>query len=184
MSAIKVVFLGESGVGKSSLITRYINNKFNEGFMASVTASYVAKRIQYKGQEYTFEIWDTPGSQKFRALPKFFLKDVKIIILVYDITVKKTFLELQYWLDFILEKHPDALLILVGNKNDLLNNRKIKKSDGAKLAEVIHAAFAEISAKDDNGWNDFLDKVFINYLKMQEEDNKNDDYYFEDDILI
>ena len=184
MSGIKVVFLGEGGVGKSSLVNRYINNKFDGGFMASVTANYAPKRIQYKGQEYTFEIWDTPGSQKFRALSKFFLNDVKIIILVYDITDKKSFLELQFWLDFILEKHPDAILILVGNKDDLSIDRKIKKSDGEKLAEVIHAAFAEISAKDDNGWNDFLDKVFINYLKMQEEDNKNDDYYFEDDILL
>ena len=187
MSGIKVVFLGESGVGKSSLITRYINNKFDESIMASVTANYVAKRIQYKGQTYTFDIWDTSGRQDFRPLTKIFLKDVKIIVLVYDITVKRTFLDLQYWLDFILENYPDALLILVGNRSDKSIDRAIKKSDGEKFAEVIHAEFAEISAKDDYGWNDFLDNVFINYLKMRGEGNKNDDdddFVDDDDILI
>ena len=71
-------------------------------------------------------------------------------------------------LDFILEKHSDAFLILVGNKNDLSFEREIKKSDGEKLAETIHATFTEISVKDDNTWNDFIDNAFINYLKLRE----------------
>ena len=96
------------------------------------------------------------------------------------ITNKESFLELQFWLDYILEKCPDTFLILVGNKNDLSNNRKIKKSDGEKFAQVIHAEFTETSAKDVNAWNDFLEDIFMNYLK-QGKVYKNNDSSFGDD---
>ena len=108
------------------------------------------------------------------------MKDVNIIVLVYDITKKQSFLELQYWLDLILEDHPDTFLILVGNKDDLFIEREIKKSDGEKFANVIHSAFTETSAKDSHNWKAFLDNVFNNYLKMSV-DSKNDKN-FDDDL--
>ena len=169
MNIIKVVVLGESGVGKTSLMNRYIKNSFDEYQWFTMTTNYLTKQIKYKDQEYKLDIWDTAGRQNFRALNKIFLKDVNIIILVYDITIKSSFLELQYWLDLILEKYSGTFLILVGNKNDLSINRKIKKSDGEKFANVIHAVFTEANAKDNNtDWNDFLENTFINYLKIKE----------------
>ena len=182
MTNIKVVFLGESDVGKTSLINRYIFDKFNEKIMSTMISTYATKSINYQDKEYSFNIWDTAGRQNFRSLNKIFLKDVNIIVLVYDITKKQSFLELQYWLDLILEDHPDAYLILVGNKDDLFIERKIKKSDGEKFANVIHSAFTETSAKDSYRWKDFLDNVFNNYLKMRE-DYKNDNDFDDDDIL-
>ena len=180
MTNIKVVFLGESYVGKTSLINKYISDKFNEEVMSTLAGTYSTKSIYYQNKEYFFNIWDTAGRQNFRALNKIFLKDVNIIVLVYDITKKQSFLELQYWLDLILEDHPDAYLILVGNKDDLFIERKIKKSDGEKFANVIHSAFTETSAKDSHNWKAFLDNVFNNYLKMRV-DSKNDKN-FDDDL--
>ena len=180
MTIIKVVFLGESYVGKTSLINRYISDKFDEEVMSTLACTYSTKSIYYQNKEYFFNIWDTAGRQNFRALNKIFLKDVNIIVLVYDITKKQSFLELQYWLDLILEDHPDAYLILVGNKDDLFIERKIKKSDGEKFANVIHSAFTETSAKDSHNWKAFLDNVFNNYLKMSV-DSKNDKN-FDDDL--
>ena len=181
MTIIKVVFLGESYVGKTSLINRYINNKFDEQQMSTITGSFLEKTIKYKDKDYSFNLWDTPGREIFRSLNKIFLKDVNIIVLVYDITKKQSFLELQYWLDLILEDHPDAYLILVGNKDDLFIERKIKKSDGEKFANVIHSAFTETSAKDSHNWKAFLDNVFNNYLKMSVDSKKDNDKDFDDD---
>ena len=180
MTNIKVVFLGESDVGKTSLINRYISDKFNEKIMSTMISTYATKSINYQDKEYSFNIWDTAGRQNYRSLNKILLKEVNIIVLVYDITNKQSFLELQYWLDLILEDHPDAYLILVGNKDDLFIERKIKKSDGEKFANVIHSAFTETSAKDSHNWKAFLDNVFNNYLKMSV-DSKNDKN-FDDDL--
>ena len=182
MTIIKVVFLGESYVGKTSLINRYINNKFDEQQMSTITGSFLEKTIKYKDKDYSFNLWDTSGREIFRSLNKIFLKDVNIIVLVYDITKKQSFLELQHWLDYILDYHPNSFLILVGNKDDLYIKREIKKSDGEKFANVIHSAFTETSAKDSYRWKDFLDNVFNNYLKMRE-DYKNDNDFDDDDIL-
>ena len=181
MTNIKVVFLGESDVGKTSLINRYIFDNFNEKLMSTMISTYATKSINYQDKEYSFNIWDTAGRQNFRALNKIFLKEVNIIVLVYDITKKQSFLELQYWLDLILEDHPDAYLILVGNKDDLFIERKIKKSDGEKFANVIHSAFTETSAKDSHNWKAFLDNVFNNYLKMSVDSKKDNDKDFDDD---
>ena len=148
--------------------------------MPTSSTSSTIKKIKNNGNEYNFDIFDTPGWKDLRDLTKTIMKDVKIAILVYDITVKSSFLELQYWLDLILEDHPDAYLILVGNKDDLFIERKIKKSDGEKFANVIHSAFTETNAKDSHNWKAFLDNVFNNYLKMRV-DSKNDKN-FDDDL--
>ena len=168
MDEYKVVFiLGSAGVGKSILINKYNDKYYNNEPLSSYIASYIVKKMEYKGKEFTFNIWDTPGSEKYRELVKIFLKDVKIIVLVYDITVKDTFLDLQYWLDFILERAPNAFLILVGNKSDLYLNRKIKESDGSKFAKVINAEFSEIGNDYLDEWNQFLDNALLKYIKIE-----------------
>ena len=179
---IKVLFLGESGVWKSSLINRYFNDKFNENIMSTSSISSTTKKIKNNGNEYNFDIFDTPGWKDLRDLTKTIMKDVKIAILVYDITVKSSFLELQYWLDLILESYPNTFLILVWNKHDLSTNRKINESVGLKFAEIIKAEFTEISAKDNYGWKNFLDNAFndyIAYIKKKEEEEEEE----EDELL-
>ena len=151
--------------------------------MSTMTGNFAKKTIKYKDKDYSFNIWDLSGRQNFRSLNKIYLKDVNIIVLVYDITKKQSFLELQYWLDLILESYPNTFLILVGNKDDLYIEREIKKSDGEQFAKVIHSAFTETSAKDSYRWKDFLDNTFTNYLKIGE-DYKNDKYLDEDDDLL
>ena len=189
MSDNKVVFLGDIKVGKTSLIKRYINNAFDNNEISNISSNSFEKKIIYK-ESKIFKIWDTPGNHDLRESTKDILKDVKIVVLVYDITVKSSFLELQYWLDYILEKYPETFLILVGNKHDLSNNRKIKEADGLKFANVINAKFTEISAKNNYGWDGFLDDAFKDYLKIIEEKEieKDDDddfhYYIDDDRNI
>ena len=165
---IKVVFLGESEVGKTSLIKRYINGEFSE-YYNSTSASYSSKTIESDGKKYFFDIWDTSGYEKYRALTKFFVSEANIIVLVYDMTKKRSFLELDFWLDTVLEKiGPGAFLILVGNKKDLYENEEVREEDGRKFARIIKAKFALVSAKTDHfQWNDFFENSLKDYLKVR-----------------
>ena len=106
----KVVLLGESGVGKTCIIARFINNTFEDNLISTTGASYAGKTMtfdEHGGKSIKFEIWDTAGQEKYRSLTKIFYKDAGAAILVYDITRKESFDELQkYWLNQIKDFAP------------------------------------------------------------------------------
>ena len=108
--SIKVVLLGEAGVGKTSIISRFIHNKFEENLETTTGASYAGKNMIFKDYHNTvvkFEIWDTAGQEKYRSLTQIFYKDASIAILVYDITNEESFDEIQnYWIEQIRESAP------------------------------------------------------------------------------
>ena len=101
-------------------------------------------------------------------MTKFFIAEAKIIVLVYDITKKRSFLELDYWLDTILNiLGPKVFLILVGNKSDLYENEEVREQDAKKFAQIIKAKFVLVSAKtDDLHWNDFFENALRDYIKF------------------
>jgi small GTP-binding protein len=103
----KVVLLGESGVGKTCIISRFTNNTFEDNIMSTTGASYCGKAMtfdEYGGKTIKFEIWDTAGQEKYRALTKIFYKDALAAILVYDITRRNSFQEIKnYWYNQIKE---------------------------------------------------------------------------------
>ena len=106
----KVVLLGESGVGKTCIIARFINNTFEENIISTTGASYAGKTMtfdEYEGKSIRFEIWDTAGQEKYRSLTKIFYKDAGAAILVYDITRKESYEEIQkYWFNQIKDHAP------------------------------------------------------------------------------
>ena len=112
---VKVVLLGESSVGKTSIISRFIDDAFNQNSITTTVASYATKRMMfkdYKNQIIKFEIWDTAGQEKYRSLTQIFYKDASIAILVYDITNESSFEEMQnYWYEQIKECSPKEISI-------------------------------------------------------------------------
>ena len=144
---IKIVFYGDSEVGKSSLIKSYNTGYFDINYYSYSSSEFITKNI-------------------YRPMCKIFVKDADIIVLVYDITRKKTFLGLQSWLDLILEnKGNEVFLILVGNKNDLYENEEVREEDGKKFAEILHAKFILTSAKDINSWKKEFEGAVFDYIK-------------------
>ena len=166
--------LGESNVGKTVLINSFINGSFNDTSYTTGSPSYITKTIKHGNNNYSFDIWDTSGYVRYRSIAKIFLKDVNIIVLVYDTTKEYTFLELDYWINAILTQiGPEVSIILVGNKSDLFENEEIREEDAVKFAEILNAKFSLISVKvNPFRWQNFLENAFIDYIKNFEKNKK------------
>ncbi len=166
MSSIKVVLLGESAVGKTSIITRFVENKFKQDTMSSLSANFVSKKIEIgNNKSIKFDIWDTAGQEKYRALAKIFYQDSKIVILVYDITNKNSFNELKnYWYEKVKENSSsDVIFAIAGNKCDLYEKEEVEKTEGEKFAKEIRAIFHETSALNSNGINELFTDIAMKF---------------------
>lgn len=159
----KVVLLGESGVGKTSIISRFINGTFEESLMSTNGASYVCRNLtfpQYQNRMIRFEIWDTAGQEQYRALNKIFYKDAGICILVYDITNIKTFNALKdYWYNQICDSCSKKVVLgLAANKSDLYEEERVSEEIARDFANDINALFMYTSACKFTG----IDELFYN----------------------
>ena len=168
---IKVLFLGESGVGVTNLINRIIGKDFDPYSPTNSTCYYVLKNIEFEGKKYGFALWEVVSQQAYRKLSKLFYKDSKIVVFVYDITNKSSFLELDYWIDSIIkELGQNLFFILIANKSDLFINEQVREEDGKKFAEIIGAKFMEVSAKD-NDWVHKFEDFLRDYLRINKKIN-------------
>ena len=181
MEAVKTVLVGESGVGKTSIISRFITDSFDPEVLSSSSAQFISKTIKLEETTIKFDIWDTAGQEKFRSLARIFYKDAKIIIYVYDITDKNSFEEIKnYWYKETLENitNNDVILALIGNKNDLYENEQVSDEEGKKFAKQINAIFKTTSALSNIGINWLFEnlgkKVLNPNYDYTVDDNKND----------
>ena len=164
---IKVILVGESGTGKTSLINIAMGMKFVEGTELSTSAAtFVTKIIKIGGKSYTLNLWDTIGQEKFRSLTKIFIKDSKIVIFVYDITRIDSFKELNYWFKTIQDVLGDtAVLGIAGNKHDLFMKEEVKEEVAEKYAEDKGVPFKLTSAKNPLSFNTFLEDLLKKYIE-------------------
>ena len=195
--SIKVVLVGESGVGKTSIISQFTAKKFDPHRETSLSAQFISKTVNFQdlGKEIKFDIWDTVGQEKYRSLAKIFYKDAKVIVFVYDITTEYSFNELKnYWYEETRSNTDGSpILAVVGNKIDLYKDQKVSNNDGKEFADKIGAIFQTTSAQSDSGISTLFDNIGKTYLipdfdykatdktaqenfmkKKQEENNKKD----------
>ena len=150
----KVVLIGESGVGKTCIINQFMNGKFNADSLATLSTQFFRKNIVFSGDKnITLDIWDTAGQEMFRSLNRIFYSNSKVVVLVYDVTNKKSFDELKnYWWGQIKENCNNNIIIaLAANKCDLYEQRQVSDEEGEEFAESLGALFASTSAKNDSG---------------------------------
>ena len=155
----KVVILGEPGVGKTSIISRYITNQFFPVVISTTGASYSTKLLKIENDKIKFQIWDTAGQERFRSLAKIFYQNAVAVILVYDITIRETFEQLkEYWIKEIKENAPpDIILALAANKSDKYKDEQVDINEGKELARQLNAIFKSTSALSSKG----IDELFL-----------------------
>ena len=178
---IKSILLGETGVGKTNLANAAVDLRFDRNSKSTVNALYVQKRMNIFGKDYELRLWDTAGQEQYRALTKLFYKDSKVVIFVYDITNKKSFTELNFWVNEIKESLGDEpVLGIVGNKYDLNEFQEVDDDVAKKFAEEKGMKFKLVSTKDEpKSFKIFLRMLIKDYLKKNKKVNKKDSFELE-----
>ena len=166
---VKMILLGESGVGKTAIIKRYLYDQFNKEKSPSESMHYMEKDLVINKKKIKLNVWDTIGQEKYRSLSKLFLNETQIVILVYSIDDSKSFKELDYWSDLYKEQLGDEILLgIVGNKIDLFTNQEVPENQGKEYAEQHNGIFAQLSAKENRvGIEEYILKLVTEYLKKK-----------------
>ena len=175
----KILLLGDSSVGKSCLLLRYCDNSFQDAHLTTIGLDFRLKTIALEeNRKVKMQIWDTAGEDRFRAITRNYYKGANGILLIFDVTDKKSFEHVRDWVDRIREEGPEGIIIyLIGNKIDKENDRIISKEDGEKIAEEYKLKYFETSAKCSIG----VEEVFTNlarevddfYMNTHKEEIKN-----------
>ena len=156
----KVVLLGDSGVGKTCIISRYISGAFDHNSPSTNGASYASKILNFENLNRTIslDIWDTAGQEKYKSLTKFFYKDAAVAILVYDITQKESFANMKnYWYEQLQEFGSKKIILgVAGNKCDMYDKEEVSEADAREFAEKVGAFFEITSAKNNTGITDLF----------------------------
>ena len=161
---LKLVLLGDSGVGKTNLISRYISNSFDENTRATIGVEFFCKNFRInKKRTIKVEIWDTAGQERYKAITSVYYKGAKGAFIVYDITSRKTFENIDKWIGEIKERTTDDVkLIIIGNKTDLNNEREVKSEEALIKYQDMDIPLIETSALEDTNVNE----AFINLIKI------------------
>eukprot|EP00042_Codosiga_hollandica_P048994 m.560130 g.560130 ORF g.560130 m.560130 type:complete len:206 (-) comp57785_c0_seq17:216-833(-) len=145
----KVVLIGDSGVGKSSLLFRLVSGDFGDAYRATIGVDFKIRTINSDGALVTLQIWDTAGQERFRSLVSSYFRDAHGIILVFDTTNLRSFWNLQVWLDQVERFAPaNVCKLILGNKSDCLHARQVEKKAAEAFSATTGIPFLEVSALD------------------------------------
>ncbi|XP_068159073.1 LOW QUALITY PROTEIN: ras-related protein Rab-18 [Drosophila tropicalis] len=169
--AIKLLVIGESGVGKSSLIRRFVENKFDENHDVTIGMDFKSKVMNVDGIDYKVALWDTAGAERFRSLTPSFYRKALGAILVYDITNRDTLVKLEAWLAELdsYSDNPNIAIIVVGNKID--QDRVVDRQEGRNFARKHRALFIETSARCDQFVSDVFKEIVEKIVSSEYFDN-------------
>ena len=159
---LKYIIIGDSAVGKSNILLRYIHDRFNEEFHSTIGVEFGAKNLQIEDKIYRIQIWDTAGQETFRSITRAYYKNSVCACVVYDISNRTTFDNIKSWVEDCKKLSPKTvLMILVGNKIDLEDKREVTYDEGSIFAQKNGMIFFECSAK--TGKN--IEQIFMESTK-------------------
>lgn len=154
---MKLLLVGDSGVGKSCLLLRFVEDKFNPSFITTIGIDFKIRTIESQGKKIKLQVWDTAGQERFRTITTAYYRGAMGIVLIYDVTDSRTFENVENWYNTVTQHaNEDAQIFLVGNKIDDESARQVSREDGQALASKLNVPFLEASAK----LNENVDSIF------------------------
>ena len=182
----KIIFLGDQGTGKSCILNRFVEDKFDDNYQATIGLDFQSKNVKIDNQDVHLLLYDTAGQEKFRSLIPMYTRDANIIILVYDITRKESFNHIPDWINGLTNVNFDNVIFaLVGNKIDLDDKREVNKEEGIKLAQEKKCIFEEVSAKTAENFSELFYKQLFDEIvnKFKPGVNGNDNEINDEDKI-
>jgi len=171
----KIVLVGDSGVGKSNLLSRYTKGLFHEETKSTIGVEFFVKNVKINDVTIKSQIWDTAGQERYRAITSAYYRSAVGAMLVYDIVSKETFDSIERWLTE-LRQHadPNIVIMIVGNKSDMKHVREVPTEKAMEYCEQNHLMFMETSAKDNNNVNEafesLIKQIYETTNEIKEED--------------
>ena len=164
----KIVLIGDTSVGKTNILSKYLTDEFDPESKATVGVEFGTKNFKIENNIVKVQIWDTAGQERYRSITNAYYKGAKGALLVYDITNKKSFDNLDRWISDLKTNGDEKIsIVLLGNKSDLESQRVISTEEGKNKAELFKFAFMETSALNGNN----IEKAFDELIKEVYKDN-------------
>ena len=172
----KLILVGETNVGKTSLLRQYVDHLFSEEKVTTIGYDTMHKELELPEGKISLQIWDTCGQEQFRTVNQLFVKNSKMALLVYDITNYKTFEELKnFWYSYVTSAVGKEIIFgIAGNKSDLYENEQVKVSDAQQFANEIGAVFKETTAKNYEAITSLIEEMSSKYIQQSSNENKNE----------
>lgn len=170
----KVILIGDSTVGKTGLYTRYLFDEYRDGARTTLGVEFNVRDIQIQDKSIHLEVWDTAGQERYRGVSKLFYKNAVGLVVVYDITNRDSFTNLNRWISDAQQLvEPHACMLLVGNKSDLEIQREVSMEEGLRKAQELGCKFVETSAKDSinivSAFHDLASDIFEKAKNLEKE---------------
>jgi len=172
---VQLLMIGDSGVGKSSLLLRYSDNSFNKSYMATIGIDFRCKTVEMEGcqKPVQVQVWDTAGQERFRVLTRNYFRGADGIMLTFDVTNRPSFENVGYWMRQIVElAGHDVIVYLVGNKADRTDHRVILQDEGKRLANKYCIPYFECSAKSGSGVHEAYASITREVTKLVKKKNQ------------
>ncbi|PVF99067.1 ras-domain-containing protein [Serendipita vermifera] len=164
----KIVLLGDQSVGKTSLITRFMYDTFDNTYQATIGIDFLSKTMYLEDRTVRLQLWDTAGQERFRSLIPSYIRDSSVAIVVYDITNRASFISTSKWIDDVRsERGNDVIIVLVGNKADLSDKRQVTHEETAAKAAQLGIMFMETSAKAGHNVKALFKKIAMSLPGME-----------------
>ena len=166
---IKIVLVGESGVGKTNLISVAMGIKYNENSGSTMASSFYENEVEYNNKKYLYCLWDTAGQERFRALNKLFMKNAKIVMIVFSIDNENSFKEVDFWVNYTKEilGNDQYIMALIANKSDLYEKQAISDELIDEKAKKLKIKYKVTSARTDSaGFKLFLKELLEDYINL------------------
>ncbi|XP_051524156.1 ras-related protein Rab-35-like [Myxocyprinus asiaticus] len=165
----KLLIIGDSGVGKSSLLLRFADNTFSGSYITTIGVDFKIRTVEINGEKVKLQIWDTAGQERFRTITSTYYRGTHGVIVVYDVTSAESFVNVKRWLHEINQNCDDVCRILVGNKNDDPGSKVVETNDAQKFAEQMGIRLFETSAKENVNVEDMFNCITELVLKARKE---------------